>query len=194
MSLRQELFLDGAKEIHICTVLPASIDTPLYQHAGNYTGRAAEPLPPVYTPEQVAETFIRLVENPRREVYVGNAARTLNLQSLLTPERAERQLAIMTDKLQLLQDRPVPPREGNLFEPSPEWTTIRGGWKVDGHIPLRRAALLGAAAITPILLAAWFRLGMKTALPRRNTPLLLNFLGPMTEILGRAIAGRLLRL
>ncbi|WDT76989.1 MAG: SDR family oxidoreductase [Candidatus Manganitrophus sp.] len=142
MSLRQELLLERAENIHVCTVVPASIDTPLYQHAGNYTGRAAKPLPPVYTPDQVAETFIRLAENPRHEVYVGNAARMLSFESLLAPEMTERQLAVMTDKM-LLKDQPIPPTAGNLFEPLPEWTGIHGGWKVNGHLSLRRAAVAG---------------------------------------------------
>lgn len=191
MSLRQELLLEGAENIHVCTVVPASIDTPLYQHAGNYTGRAAKPLPPVYTPDQVAETFIRLAENPRREVYVGNAARTLSFESLLAPEMTERQLAVMTDKMQLLKDQPIPPTTGNLFEPLPEWTGIRGGWKVNGHLSLRRAAVAGAAILAPILLMAWFRLGMRTALPRRSAPRMIDFLSPLAEAVGRAIAGRM---
>jgi NAD(P)-dependent dehydrogenase (short-subunit alcohol dehydrogenase family) len=193
MSLRQELLLEGAEEIHVCTVLPASIDTPLYQHAGNYTGRAAEPLPPVYTPEQVAETFIRLAENPRHEVYVGTAARTLSLQSLLAPETTERRLAVMTDKLQLPKEKPAPPREGNIFAPLPEWTSIRGGWTVNGHLPLRHAALVGAAVLAPVLIAAWFRFGMKTALPRRNATMLFNFVRPMAGVLGRALVSRVIR-
>ena len=40
-SLRQELFLDKAKGIHLSTVMPAAIDTPFFLHAANYTGRAA---------------------------------------------------------------------------------------------------------------------------------------------------------
>jgi len=193
MSLRQELLLEGLEEIDICTVLPGSVDTPLYQHAGNYTGRAAAPLPPVYTPEQVAETFIRLAENPRHEVYVGRSARMLSFQSLLAPKRTERHLAVMTDKLQLIQDKPVPPREGNIFQPLPEWTSIRGGWKENHPTALRRAALIGAATLAPILVAASLRPGMKTALPKRNPIRLLNLLNPVAREFGRAIAGWMLR-
>jgi NAD(P)-dependent dehydrogenase (short-subunit alcohol dehydrogenase family) len=35
MSLRQELALSGAKDIHVCTVMPATIDTPFFQHAAS---------------------------------------------------------------------------------------------------------------------------------------------------------------
>src|SRR5918994_2114334 len=48
-SLRMEL--RDAPDIHVCTVLPAAIDTPLFQHGANFTGRAARPMPPVYSAE-----------------------------------------------------------------------------------------------------------------------------------------------
>ena len=44
-------------------------------------------------------------------------------------ERYRIQLAIMTDKLHLYQDKPAPPTSGNLFEPVAEGTGISGGWK-----------------------------------------------------------------
>src|SRR5437773_4760580 len=77
MCLRQENAND--KDIHICTVMPASIDTPIFQHAANYTGRAIRPIPPVYKAELVARTIVRLTVHPRREVVVGRSGRLLNL-------------------------------------------------------------------------------------------------------------------
>jgi short-subunit dehydrogenase len=47
-SLREELALEGARDIHVCTLMPASIDTPFFQHAADYTGRRVKPMPPVY--------------------------------------------------------------------------------------------------------------------------------------------------
>jgi len=51
-SLRQELILGGARDIHVCTVMPASIDTPFFQHVANYTGHAVKALNPVYDAEK----------------------------------------------------------------------------------------------------------------------------------------------
>jgi NAD(P)-dependent dehydrogenase (short-subunit alcohol dehydrogenase family) len=131
MSLRQELFLNGAraKNIRVCTVMPATIDTPFFQHAANYTGRAVKALPPVYPPERVARTIVRLAKRPRREVFVGNSARLFWIQYLLAPGLTERLMAIMVDKLHLYQDKPAPPTSGNLFEPMAEGTGTSGGWK-----------------------------------------------------------------
>lgn len=38
MNLRQELLLDGDKDIHVVTILPMPIDTPIFQKGANYTG------------------------------------------------------------------------------------------------------------------------------------------------------------
>lgn len=43
--LRQELA--GERDIHVVTILPQSVDTPVFRRAGNYYGRAARAVPPV---------------------------------------------------------------------------------------------------------------------------------------------------
>ena len=76
-SLRQELMLAGgsSRNIKVVSVLPATIDTPLFDHAANYTGREAKAMPPVYTPERVARSIVNVVRVPRREVFVGPMGR-----------------------------------------------------------------------------------------------------------------------
>ena len=49
------------------------------------------------------------------------------MQYLLAPWLTERQMAIMTDKLHLYQDKPDQPTSGNLFEPVAKVTGISGG-------------------------------------------------------------------
>lgn len=73
MSLRQELVLKGLKHVSVCTVMPETIDTPFFQHAGNYTGRAIRAMPPVLSAERVAHAIVRMAQRPRREVFVGLA-------------------------------------------------------------------------------------------------------------------------
>src|SRR5690606_20788661 len=72
--LRMELHLENDHDIHVCTVLPAAIDTPLFQHAGSYEGQEVKPPSPVYPVEEAAVAIADLVENPQREVTVGRAA------------------------------------------------------------------------------------------------------------------------
>src|SRR5918911_290574 len=72
-------------------VLPASIDTPLFQHAANYMRRFMKPLNPTYDPEQVAAAIVRCAERGGpREVIVGTAGKLLALQYVLAPGLSER--------------------------------------------------------------------------------------------------------
>ena len=108
MSLRQEMALDRTADIHICTIMPAPIDTPIYQHAANYAGRAVKAMPPVYSAERVARRIMRCAERPYRESFVGTMAHVLGAQSLVLPGLTERILAVFTDQ-QLPSFRPKTP-------------------------------------------------------------------------------------
>jgi len=149
-SLRQELRLDGAKRIQVCTVMPASIDTPFFAHTANYTGRKAKAMPPVYTPERVARTIVHLVRRPRREVIVGAMGRNMLMQSKLAPGLAERMMAAQVDKTHLYRNKPAPASHGNLFEPAPGTGSTDGGWHGKRKTAVRRtlsaALVLGAVA------------------------------------------------
>lgn len=146
--LRMELRLDEASDIHVCTVLPASIDTPLFQQAANYTGRAVKALEPAYPAAKVAEAIVRLAERPRREVVVGGAGRLAMAEHAMAPAVYERMFARAIDSGRF-QDRPAERGPGNLFHPMPEHASVSGGWGdgVGGNGVNGRAAL-GAAAAT----------------------------------------------
>lgn len=129
MSLRQELLVEGAKNIHVVTVMPETIDTPFFQHAANYSGRAVKAMPPVISAERVARAIVRMAEHPRREVFVGNAARIFRLQQIVAPGITERMFARLADALQLSRRHSAPASAGSLYEPMKEGAGISGGWK-----------------------------------------------------------------
>ncbi|MGW0564006.1 hypothetical protein ACWDZ4_26200 [Streptomyces sp. NPDC003016] len=87
-SLRQEPRLEGAEHVHVCTVLPATIDTPLFGHAAHCTGRRPVATPPVYSPQRFARAVVDLARVPRREAVVGPPGRSLVPQS--RPRRGRR--------------------------------------------------------------------------------------------------------
>ena len=151
-SLRQELL--DAKDVHVCTVLPASIDTPLFQHAANYTGRAVKPLKPVYEAGQVADAIVELVESPTRERMVGAAGKAQSWFHTLAPGLAERGFARQVDRSHF-QDAPADATPGNLFTPMNETTTVSGGWREDGRRIAPAAAIVAIAAIPAVV--AWSR-------------------------------------
>ena len=135
LALRQELRGTG---IHACAVLPASIDTPIFQHAGNYTGRALKAMSPISNVDQVARAIIAQAERPGRVVVVGSTAGLLSRLSALAPALADRFVTRMIE-LQHWRTVPEPPTSGNLFAPVPEGTNVSGGWK-DRRWPIARRA------------------------------------------------------
>lgn len=139
-SLRQELLLEGADGIHVCTVLPATIDTPLFEHAANYTGHKPVAMRPVYSPERAARTIVDLVRRPRREVLVGPMGRPLLLLSRLAPGPLERAMARRADRAQLSHKKPAPDGHGNLHEPAPGTGAVHGGWGGRRRTAARRLA------------------------------------------------------
>ncbi|WP_309095525.1 SDR family oxidoreductase [Streptomyces sp.] len=144
--LRQQLRVEGVKGIDVCTVLPATIDTPHFQQAANYTGHRVVAMPPVYTPERVAKAVVALVRHPRREVVVGPAGRALVRQSRMAPALAERAMARQTDRAHLDHDQDAPATHGALHVPAPGEGAVHGGWGGRRRTALRRAALAAALA------------------------------------------------
>ncbi len=80
--LRAELAGTG---IAVCTVMPGAIDTPFFQHAANYTGRAVKAPTPLSAPERVADAIVTCARRPERERYVGIAPRALSVLHTLAP-------------------------------------------------------------------------------------------------------------
>ncbi|MFJ3441435.1 SDR family oxidoreductase [Streptomyces sp. NPDC086081] len=149
--LRQQLRVEGVKGIDVCTVLPATIDTPHFQQAANHTGHKVVAMPPVYTPERVAKAVVALVRRPRREVVVGPAGRALVRQARLAPGLAERAMARQTHRGHLDHDQDAPATHGALHVPALGEGAVHGGWGGRRRTALRRAALataLAGAAVT----------------------------------------------
>ncbi|MGV9500382.1 SDR family oxidoreductase [Streptomyces sp. NPDC003642] len=149
--LRQQLRVEGVQGIDVCTVLPATIDTPHFRHAANHTGHKVVAMPPVYTPERVAKAVVELARRPRREVVVGPAGRALVRQSRMAPALAERAMARQTDRTHLDHDEDAPATHGALHVPAPGEGAVHGGWGGRRRTALRRAALataLAGAAVT----------------------------------------------
>lgn len=150
-SLRMELSLDEAPEINVCTVLPATIDTPLFQQAANYSGRAPKAMRPVYDAERVAATIVRMAKSAKREAYVGAVGPMLHWQHQLAPSMVEFSMARQV-QMDHFQERPAEPTSGNLWEPMPGWAQVSGDWKTPSQtapavfaLPAIATAIAGTA-------------------------------------------------
>lgn len=160
-SLRMELKLENLdKKIHVCTVMPASIDTNLFQNGANYTGKEVHALEPVYDPAYVARRIVKLAEHPRRQSFVGPAGVLMALQNAHSPKMYEKQVGKYTEA-DLLSAEPVETTAGNLYEPILDNRGIRGGWRekrvradhLNASLGVGLAALAGIASVAYLLLA-----------------------------------------
>ncbi|GLW67428.1 short-chain dehydrogenase [Actinomadura rubrobrunea] len=162
--LRQELRVRGERTVKVCTVLPATIDTPIFQHAANYTGRRVVAMPPVYAPERVARAIVALLRSPVPEVVVGRAGRLVRLQARLNRRMLERGMARRVDRHHLSRKDRVPATSGTVHAPTVDTGSVHGGWDGGGRRALRRAAAVTAAGAAAV--AAAGRLGRERARSR----------------------------
>lgn len=144
--------------IRVCAVLPAAIDTPIYQRAANYTGHAVRPIRVVHPPEAVGAAIVRLAKRPRRQAYAGWSARPAVTGRALAPAVAERAVRLAADGMEL-GPAPAAPSAGNLFGPSYDGYGVSGGWRASrgGGPRLARTLGLGAAAAALGLLVVRYR-------------------------------------
>jgi short-subunit dehydrogenase len=124
LSLREEI---RDTDIHACVVRPASIDTPIFRRAANYSGRSIEALAPVYDVELAAGSILKLVDHPKREVIVGRSGRALSALHAVAPAAVDRVFAKRMPSNQF-RDGAAPRTAGNLWETGPEWATETGNW------------------------------------------------------------------
>jgi NAD(P)-dependent dehydrogenase (short-subunit alcohol dehydrogenase family) len=143
--LRSELA--GAKDIHVTTIAPEALDTPIFDHAANYSGHEIRPVPPVLSPEKVAETIEACAESPRREVSYGRAGRVLEILYALAPP-LYRRLSHRAFVRGTMPAQGAPPTAGNVLAGAGPYA-IEGDWRLRRRAALRRAfaaAALGALA------------------------------------------------
>ncbi|HVF04831.1 MAG TPA: SDR family oxidoreductase [Frankiaceae bacterium] len=124
-SLRMELKHTNAP-VSVTTILPSSVDTPLFLHARSRLGTRPQPIPPVYDPDVVAAAIVRAARQPSREVVVGSAGAAMVAVQRMAPALADYAAPLLW-RLQH-DDRADDPHD-NLYEPVDGAGAVRGGWK-----------------------------------------------------------------
>jgi short-subunit dehydrogenase len=87
-ALRLELEHAGAP-VSVTLVKPAALDTPYLPHAKNYLEVEPRLAPPVYAPDLAASAILFAAQRPRRDVYVGGAARLASASSRFAPRTTD---------------------------------------------------------------------------------------------------------
>jgi short-subunit dehydrogenase len=128
--------------IHVATIVPEAVDTPIFEHAANYTGRQVRPIPPVLDPEEVARGIEACAENPKREVSYGRAGRALEIVHAAAPP-VYRRVAHPAFMRGTWGQVPADPAPGNVLGPTGPHR-VGGGWRRRRRGALRRAFLAAA--------------------------------------------------
>jgi short-subunit dehydrogenase len=103
--------------VHVCTVAPGAVDTPIYRSAANFAGRVGNPPPPVATADRLAAAVVRCADRPRRTVSVGWTNPFIVLGFRLAPAVFDRLAGPLTHRV-ALRSEAVGPTEGNVFDPA----------------------------------------------------------------------------
>ena len=135
--------LVGWPDIYICDVFPAFLDTPGILHAGNYTGKALKPAPPVYDPVRLAQAMLKVAENPSSNTYVGSASLLLKFSHALFPEIIN-QITGFFVRRYLKSAKPIALTDGNLFTTVNYGQSMHGGFGLPGEPKAHRKYIAGA--------------------------------------------------
>ena len=149
--------------VSLTNVMPATINTPLFDNARTKLGVKPVAPPPVYPPNIVADAVLYAAEHPVRDLVVGGAAKAMILTQALAPRVLDVVLRKVGYRLHYTKDPKPENAPDNLFHPLPEHDTVEG--TVGDHAlrrslytwlelrpPLKRATSIAvtAAALTAL--------------------------------------------
>ncbi len=114
--------------ISISIVQPGGVNTPIYSQAASWTGRAARPPQPVYSPFRVARTVLSTLDRPRRVVQAGLLNPVITLGFRLLPGLYDVLVGPLFQRLAMSRDE-LAPTTGNVLEPKPSGNATEGRWR-----------------------------------------------------------------
>ena len=125
-SVRQDLALEGYRDIHVCQINPGVVDTPDFAHAANFSQLPVKIRFPMTTPEKIAEAIYGLVERPRREIFVGPLTGLGAFAYAVLPALTAATLTLGMRYYYFSSDKSERASEGNLFGPVRDGSRERG--------------------------------------------------------------------
>jgi NAD(P)-dependent dehydrogenase (short-subunit alcohol dehydrogenase family) len=150
-SLRVELQHDEVP-VSVTNVMPATINTPLFDNARTKLGVKPVAPPPVYPPRIVADAIVYAAEHPMRDLVIGGAAKALILTQATAPRLLDALLRRVGYRVHYTDEVKSADAPDNLFQPLPEHDAVEGS--VGEHArrslytwfelrpPLKRAAVI----------------------------------------------------
>ncbi|HZX29232.1 MAG TPA: SDR family oxidoreductase [Telluria sp.] len=117
-SLRMEVEKDKLP-ISITLIKPAAIDTMYTVHAKNYMDHEPALPPPVYAPELVANAILYAAQHPKRDVFVGGAAKVFSSASHYMPRTLDKYMNASMFRQQRAEQFTSVQRRDALHAPDP---------------------------------------------------------------------------
>ena len=114
-TLRLELGYAGIP-VSVTTILPASINTPMFDKARTRIGVEPRPIPPVYEVRMTAEAILYAAQHPVRELIVGDAGYMINLMSRIAPTLTSQVVGRMSFRSQMTDQEKSAEAPDNLYE------------------------------------------------------------------------------
>jgi NAD(P)-dependent dehydrogenase (short-subunit alcohol dehydrogenase family) len=115
-SLRVELLHDGSR-VRVTQVQLPAVNTPQFDWVRSRLSGRAQPVPPIFQPEVIAEGIVWAAEHDRRELVIGLSADLAILGDKVAPGLADRYLAGNGYDSQQTDEPEDPDRPDNLYEP-----------------------------------------------------------------------------
>ena len=123
--LRAEIEHDQVP-VSVTQILPAAINTPIYEKGFNKMPFKMRPVPPIYHPQIVVDTILYAAENPVTDIVAGGAGAGVIFAERLSPTLADwisGKVGFIGEKI----DEPnINQRRNNLFEPIAGFDTVEG--------------------------------------------------------------------
>ena len=117
-SLRCELLHDGSRVTVTMVQLPA-VNTPQFDWVKSRLPNRAQPVPPVFQPEPIADAIVSAAESGRREIYIGLPTIGAIVGDKIAPGLLDRYLGATGYEAQQTDQRDDPDRPDNLWAPVP---------------------------------------------------------------------------
>jgi short-subunit dehydrogenase len=161
-SLRVELEKDKAP-IAVTLIKPAAVDTMFVAHAKNYMDKEPTLPPPVYAPELVAKSILYAAQHPKRDVFVGGAAKAFSVGNFAMPSVLDRVMRATMFRQQQTDIPSSPNRRDALHAPNPQHE-LRERQGISAHVvetcpytalSLRKGKVVGVLLGAGALFAAW---------------------------------------
>jgi hypothetical protein len=124
--------------ISVTEIMPATINTPLFDKARTKLGVKPKGLPPIYPVSMVAEAILDAAEHPTREIAVGGAARMILAGQRVLPRMMDRMLERTGFEGQRTDQPKSAADPDNLLVPLPGFDRVEGSL-VDERRPMRGA-------------------------------------------------------